>query len=566
MRCTGKLFAAAIVLLTLPGCATLDRGLPSEQQASGVTYANPLCVPATDHDFVWETTVNVLGNYFRVKDEQPVRVFGDTLTEGRIDTFPEVASTLLEPWRSDSANTYAQLESTLQSMRRYAIVRVIPVPAGGFSIDVAVYKELENAAQPMMALTGTGTFNTTGPMTRVVNPIVDQDAHLNWIQKGRDAALEQRILGHLQYRLSTPSTRVLGIPWQFGQTGPVQPAGGNGTLGGPQLHMVARQPLDSPGGQPAGLSAATSPPPSASPPNATLAPPVFAPTTAGPPAIETFQPATPAFLSDGVPPPDAAGYGLLPSAADNPIAPLLDPWVVSPPLAQFASEVEGDYLNFYSCTGLELLGGGLGVAAVLANTTMDQQVRDYYQQRLRSGQTDGVASVFKQFGEGEYTIPLVAAAAVIGPAFDTPAGDAVGQWGNRSLRSVIVGGPLLLALQYGLGPARPSADSPYTSHWEPFVSDHGASGHAFIGAIPFLNAAAMSDDFLVRAGLITLSVMPGLSRINDDQHYLSQVVLGYWLAVLSTVAVDHTDADRRQVFVVPLADAGTVGLGLMAVR
>ena len=51
----------------------------------------------------------------------------------------------------------------------------------------------------------------------------------------------------------------------------------------------------------------------------------------------------------------------------------------------------------------------------------------------------------------------------------------------------------------------------------------------------------MSDDFLVRAGLITLSVMPGLSRINDDQHYLSQVVLGYWLAVLSTVAVDHTE-------------------------
>ena len=399
MRCTGKFFAAAIVLLTLPGYATLDRCLPTEQQASGVTYPNPLCIAAANHDVVWETTVNVVGNYFRIKDELPVRAFGETLTEGRIETYPEVGTTLLEPWRGDSANTYERLESTLQSMRRYAVIlRVIPVQTGGFSLDVAVYKELENAAQPMMALTGTGTFNTAGPMTRVVNPVAEQDANIGWIKMGRDPVLEQRILGHLQYRLSREGGGVLGLPWQIGQSG------GGPSPDGPRLHLVAR-PLDTTADQPAPLSAAAVAAPPACAASATLAAPVFVPAATGPPVMGTFEPAPPAVLSDGLPPPAVAGWGLLPSADDNPIAPLMGPWVPPPPLAQFASAVEGDYLNFYSCTGLELLGGGLGVAAVLANTTVDQQVNDWYQQRIRTGQTDGVASVFKQFGEGEYMIP-----------------------------------------------------------------------------------------------------------------------------------------------------------------
>ena len=46
---------------------------------------------------------------------------GSTLTEGRIDTFPKPGATLLEPWDHDSADSYERLESTLQSIRRYAV-------------------------------------------------------------------------------------------------------------------------------------------------------------------------------------------------------------------------------------------------------------------------------------------------------------------------------------------------------------------------------------------------------------------------------------------------------------
>jgi membrane-associated phospholipid phosphatase len=117
-----------------------------------------------------------------------------------------------------------------------------------------------------------------------------------------------------------------------------------------------------------------------------------------------------------------------------------------------------------------------------------------------------------------------------------------------------------------LGPARPSDNSPYSSHWEPFVSSHGVSGHAFVGAVPFLAAAEMTDDPLLKVGLIGLSTLPGWSRINDDAHYLSQVVLGWWLAFLSTAAVDHTEILHSRVCVVPLTDDNTVGIGLLARR
>ncbi|MEI8376520.1 MAG: hypothetical protein WCJ35_27195 [Planctomycetota bacterium] len=75
-------------------------------------------------------------------------MLGGTLINGRIDTFPKPGATLLEPWDHDSADSYERLESTLPSIRRYAVVKVIPAQNGGFWIDLAVFKELENMRQP----------------------------------------------------------------------------------------------------------------------------------------------------------------------------------------------------------------------------------------------------------------------------------------------------------------------------------------------------------------------------------------------------------------------------------
>ena len=69
-------------------------------------------------EFAFEQIVAVIEEYFKVQHEEPVRVAGDILTEGRIDTYPEISATLLEPWRGDSVTFHDRLESTLQTYRR----------------------------------------------------------------------------------------------------------------------------------------------------------------------------------------------------------------------------------------------------------------------------------------------------------------------------------------------------------------------------------------------------------------------------------------------------------------
>jgi hypothetical protein len=156
-------------------------------------------VPSVDPQQVWETVVDVTDDYFQIEREEPVRVIGDVVTEGRLDTFPKVGSTWLEPWQLDSASPYERLESTLQSIRRQAVVRVIPSQRG-YMVNVFVFKELEDVTQPERATAGAATFRHDSSLTRVVNPGSEQPINEGWIGLGRDPALEQQILADIVAR------------------------------------------------------------------------------------------------------------------------------------------------------------------------------------------------------------------------------------------------------------------------------------------------------------------------------------------------------------------------------
>jgi hypothetical protein len=190
------------VLLVLAGCGDLGSWTTPPSPSQLLVYDNPLRIPIANHEVVWEGVVDVISDYFRIDQEEPVRLLGSTLTEGRIDTYPTMGATFLEPWSGDSANSYERLEATLQSIRRRAVVRVVPAQDGGFWVDVAVFKELENLKQPEHSTAGAATFPLETTHARVVNP--EQLAPLDsyWIPQGRDLALEQKILGELQYRFS----------------------------------------------------------------------------------------------------------------------------------------------------------------------------------------------------------------------------------------------------------------------------------------------------------------------------------------------------------------------------
>lgn len=194
-----QLVLAGTLLVAMSGCAAgPPYGGPMAQPAP-VFFANPSFVPYANHEQLWDNVVDVLDDYFAIKQEEPVRLVGNVLTEGRLDTFPTAGATVFEPWRHDSANDYERLESTLQSIRRRALVRVIPADRG-FWIDVTIFKELENVKSPTGSATGSATFHFDTTLTRVVGPLDEQQASEGWIPRGRDTALEQQILEQLLAR------------------------------------------------------------------------------------------------------------------------------------------------------------------------------------------------------------------------------------------------------------------------------------------------------------------------------------------------------------------------------
>jgi hypothetical protein len=198
---------ALIMLFPLAGCFNEPR---PPYQPVPVAYDNPVSIPIGNYELVWSGVREIVAGNFRIEREDPVRLIGNTLTEGRIDTFPMPGATYLEPWYHDSANDYERLESTLQSIRRYAVVKVIPpqTPNGVFWVDVAVFKELENLRQPEHATVGSATFRSDASLSSRMDSQQPTGVNQQWIPQGRDAAAEQRLIGQILDRFTPRGTPV----------------------------------------------------------------------------------------------------------------------------------------------------------------------------------------------------------------------------------------------------------------------------------------------------------------------------------------------------------------------
>ena len=228
------------------------------------------------------------------------------------------------------------------------------------------------------------------------------------------------------------------------------------------------------------------------------------------------------------------------------------------------ADLRGDYRNFYTDSDLRFAAMGLAVGATFAHTDVDEDFRTWWQDDVRSNAWGDFSNFAKPLGDGHISLAIMGAAMVGGALTDeTRLGSAANTWGNRSLRAVAVGAPPLLLLQAATGAGRPG-ESSAESDWRPFQDANGVSGHTFMGAVPFLVAAQMTENRLLSGLWYTGSVMSGVSRINDDDHYLSQVILGWWLAKMACDAVDKTEGKKdRQSKLVPLLGAGgAVGVGV----
>lgn len=195
--------------LSLAGCSLpfIDHHRPATPLAP---VTNPLFIPQQDPQFVWRQIADAVDDDFQIAKEEPLRVVDGVLTEGTLETWPAVGSTLFEPWREDSTPGYEKMYATLQSIRRRVCVFARPA-AGGYEIEVQVHTELENLTQPETASFSREIIVPENAVGEPTDPSIQIPSGIRgWIPKGRDCSLERALLVDLRQRLTIDGTRPAG--------------------------------------------------------------------------------------------------------------------------------------------------------------------------------------------------------------------------------------------------------------------------------------------------------------------------------------------------------------------
>ncbi len=201
-----------VAVLLAVGLTTGCRSVPDIPVANPngeIPMNNPLVVPMMDRWIVMDQISNEIDDYFRIYREERIRLVDGIMTEGWIETHPKIGATVLEPWLKDSTQGFEKLHSTLQTVRRFAKVRVIP-GGNSYQIDVKVYKELEDLIEPQHSTISARTIRHDSSLDidredGLLEPVIET-RNRGWIPMGRDFSLEQQILRNIQARLQSAST------------------------------------------------------------------------------------------------------------------------------------------------------------------------------------------------------------------------------------------------------------------------------------------------------------------------------------------------------------------------
>ena len=215
--------------------------------------------------------------------------------------------------------------------------------------------------------------------------------------------------------------------------------------------------------------------------------------------------------------------------------------------------VKNDYQQLYSSNRLMRMGIAFGGGAVMANTSIDENFQNWYQSHVRNSNTDEFAKVTRVFGEGIYLIPLSLIAASTEYYFSSDGEvSVITNWGKRAARAYLLGGPAMLLMQRITGASRPG-ETEDASRWKPFNDDNGVSGHAFIGAVPFLTLARMNEEnSLMKYLCYFISGLTAWSRINDNDHFASQAALGWYMAWEATDTISEREKEDSKLTIIPL--------------
>jgi membrane-associated phospholipid phosphatase len=182
-----------------------------------------------------------------------------------------------------------------------------------------------------------------------------------------------------------------------------------------------------------------------------------------------------------------------------------------------------------SPTSIRWYHGLAALGVVALTTTLDEPVNEQTQSN-RTDTKDDVAYVFRQLGEPEVFLPVALAPVAVGLISGN---DAILRAGGRIGFSILTASVVTSLLKPLVGRARPA----YTANayeFEPFSgNDAWPSGHT---TVAFAMATSVGDEIgslPVSLVLYTAAGLTGWSRINDNRHWLSDVLAGAAIGITS---------------------------------
>ena len=203
------------------------------------------------------------------------------------------------------------------------------------------------------------------------------------------------------------------------------------------------------------------------------------------------------------------------------------------------------------------VAGGTGMFIAL-----DEEIHSTFKDN-RGSTTDGLAGIFEPFGNGAFTIPSLAAFYIFGHFHED---EKAKRTTLIAMESFLITGLYTTVLKASFGRHRPSTGDSSTS-FDGFSIDHNSfpSGHtstAFAIATVFANQYEKTPYIKpISYGLATLT---GLSRINDEKHWASDVFIGAALGYFTskTLLRLHNNKKGQHFTIYPRADSRGGGIVL----
>jgi hypothetical protein len=167
--------------------------LPGEKIV--IIEQNPFYVPLGPqkeaYAKVFETVLQVLGDY-------GFEVLESNRFDGRVETVPRIAPGLGLFLKPGSPALEERVLATLQTYRHRISIRIDTADNGGYFVEVIARKELQDLPRPIKQTAGAAIFRTDNSVERQFEVIDGTYFESGWIFKGRDPALEQKLIQALK--------------------------------------------------------------------------------------------------------------------------------------------------------------------------------------------------------------------------------------------------------------------------------------------------------------------------------------------------------------------------------